>query len=94
MATLSNRCLVLVVFVICGMHVLVSLSAIAQDGVAVLQLTVDTDNPYGPMGASRSRMVGFLAEPVFIVVFFTVSFVAGSTAEGGGAVAFPRVTLF
>ena len=31
------------------------------------------------MGASRTRMVGFLAEPVFMIVFFTVSFVAGST---------------
>jgi formate hydrogenlyase subunit 4 len=40
---------------------------------------VDSANPYGPMGASRTRMVGFLAEPVFIVVFLTVSFVAGST---------------
>jgi formate hydrogenlyase subunit 4 len=40
---------------------------------------VDTANPYGPMGASRTRMVGFLAEPVFLVVFLTVSFVAGST---------------
>jgi formate hydrogenlyase subunit 4/hydrogenase-4 membrane subunit HyfE len=40
---------------------------------------VDTGNPYGPMGASRTRMVGFLAEPVFMTVFFTVSFVAQST---------------
>ncbi len=40
---------------------------------------VDTANPYGPIGASRTRMVGFLAEPVFMIVFFTVSFVAGST---------------
>jgi formate hydrogenlyase subunit 4 len=40
---------------------------------------VDTGNPYGPMGASRTRLVGFLAEPVFMIVFFTVSFVAGST---------------
>jgi formate hydrogenlyase subunit 4 len=40
---------------------------------------VDTGNPYGPMGASRTRMVGFLAEPVFVIVFFTLSFVAGST---------------
>ena len=40
---------------------------------------VDTANPYGPMGASRTRMVGFLAEPVFIIVFFTVAFVANST---------------
>ncbi len=40
---------------------------------------VDTANPYGPMGASRTRMVGFLAEPIFLIVFFTVSFVADST---------------
>lgn len=40
---------------------------------------VDTGNPYGPMGASRTRMVGFLSEPVFMIVFFTVSFVAQST---------------
>lgn len=40
---------------------------------------VDAANPYGPMGASRTRMVSFLAEPVFMIVFFTVSFVAGST---------------
>jgi formate hydrogenlyase subunit 4 len=40
---------------------------------------VDTANPYGPMGASRTRMVSFLAEPVFIMVFFTVAFVANST---------------
>ncbi len=40
---------------------------------------VDTGNPFGPMGASRTRMVGFLSEPVFMIVFFTVSFVAQST---------------
>ncbi len=40
---------------------------------------VDASNPYGAMGASRSRMVGFLAEPIFIIVFFTVSYVADST---------------
>lgn len=40
---------------------------------------VDTANPYGPMGASRTRMVGFLSEPIFLIVFFTVSFVADST---------------
>ena len=40
---------------------------------------IDTGNPYGPMGASRTRMVGFLVEPVFMIVFFTVSFVAQST---------------
>lgn len=40
---------------------------------------VDAGVPYGAMGASRTRMVGFLAEPVLIVILFTVSFVADST---------------
>lgn len=40
---------------------------------------VDGGIPYGAMGASRTRMVGFLAEPVLIVVLFAVSFVANST---------------
>lgn len=52
---------------------------LALGGFFATLAVVDTGNPYGPMGASRTRMVGFLAEPVFIIVFFTVSFVAGST---------------
>jgi formate hydrogenlyase subunit 4 len=48
-------------------------------GFFAVLAAVDTANPYGPVGASRTRMVGFLAEPVFMIVFFTVSFVAGST---------------
>lgn len=52
---------------------------LALGGFFTTLAAVDTGNPYGPMGASRTRMVGFLAEPVFIVVFLTVSFVAGST---------------
>jgi formate hydrogenlyase subunit 4 len=40
---------------------------------------VDAGIPYGAMGASRTRMVGFLAEPVLIVILFAVSFVANST---------------
>ena len=52
---------------------------LALGGFFAALAAVDTANPYGPMGASRTRMVGFLAEPVFMVVFFTVSFVAGST---------------
>lgn len=52
---------------------------LALGGFFVALAAVDATNPYGPMGASRTRMVGFLAEPVFIIVFFTVSFVAGST---------------
>jgi formate hydrogenlyase subunit 4 len=52
---------------------------LALGGFFTALAAVDTANPYGPMGASRTRMVGFLAEPVFIVVFLTISFVAGST---------------
>jgi len=48
-------------------------------GFFAVLAAVDTGNPYGPMGASRTRMVGFLAEPAFMIVFFTVSFVAQST---------------
>ncbi len=52
---------------------------LALGGFFATLAAVDTANPYGAMGASRTRMVGFLAEPVFMIVFFTVAFVAGST---------------
>lgn len=52
---------------------------LALGGFFASLAAVDTGNPYGPMGASRTRMVSFLVEPVFMIVFFTVSFVAGST---------------
>lgn len=52
---------------------------LALAGFFTTLAAIDTGNPYGPMGASRTRMVGFLAEPVFMIVFFTVSFIAGST---------------
>jgi formate hydrogenlyase subunit 4 len=52
---------------------------LALGGFFATLAAVDTANPYGAMGASRTRMVGFLAEPVFMIVFFTVSFVSGST---------------
>jgi formate hydrogenlyase subunit 4 len=52
---------------------------LALGGFFATLAAVDTANPYGPMGTSRTRMVGFLAEPVFIMVFFTVSVVANST---------------
>jgi formate hydrogenlyase subunit 4 len=54
-------------------------SVLALGGFFAALAAIDAGNPYGPMGASRTRMVGFLAEPVFMIVFFTVSFVAGST---------------
>jgi formate hydrogenlyase subunit 4 len=52
---------------------------LALGGFFATLAAVDTANPYGAMGASRTRMVGFLAEPVFMIVFFTVAFVAQST---------------
>ncbi len=52
---------------------------LALGGFFTTLAAADTGNPYGPMGASRTRMVGFLAEPVFIIVFLTLSFIAGST---------------
>ena len=52
---------------------------LALGGFFAAIAAIDTANPFGPIGSSRTRMVGFLAEPVFMIVFFTVSFVAGST---------------
>lgn len=40
---------------------------------------IDGGNPYGPMGTSRTRMVSSLVEPIFMIVFFSVSFAANST---------------
>ncbi|MCO6439825.1 MAG: NADH-quinone oxidoreductase subunit H [Nitrococcus mobilis] len=51
----------------------------AIGGFFVALAAMDTGNVYGPVGASRTRMVGFLAEPVFMTVFFSVSYVANST---------------
>lgn len=52
---------------------------LAMSGFFFTLAAIDAGNPYGPMGASRTRMVGFLVEPVIIIVLFTVSFVANST---------------
>lgn len=51
----------------------------AASGFFVALAAMDTGNVYGPVGASRTRMVGFLAEPVFMVAFFALSYVANST---------------
>lgn len=51
----------------------------ALSGFFTALAAIDTGNPYGPVGASRTRMIGFLAEPVFMAVFFAVSFVANAT---------------
>jgi len=52
---------------------------LAISGMFFTLAAIDSGNPYGAMGSSRTRMVGFLAEPVIIIVLFTVSFVANST---------------
>ncbi|EQD62893.1 NADH-quinone oxidoreductase subunit H [Metallibacterium sp.] len=52
---------------------------LALSGLFTALAAVDTANPYGAMGASRTRMVGFLVEPVFMMIFFAVSFTANST---------------
>lgn len=52
---------------------------LAMSGFFFTLAAIDAGNPYGPMGASRTRMVGFLVEPVIVIVLFTVSFVANST---------------
>lgn len=40
---------------------------------------LDTGSPFGGMGSSRARVVSFLAEPVVIVILFTVALVAQVT---------------
>ncbi len=51
----------------------------AISGFFVALAGMDTGNIYAAVGASRTHMVGFLVEPVFIMVFFSVSYVANST---------------
>ncbi len=51
----------------------------SASGFFVVLAAMDTGNVYGPIGASRTRMVGFLAEPVYMVAFFALSYVANST---------------
>jgi formate hydrogenlyase subunit 4 len=52
---------------------------LALSGLFIALAAVDTANPYGAMGASRTRMVGFLVEPVFMMIFFAVAYTANST---------------
>ncbi|MCK7495973.1 MAG: NADH-quinone oxidoreductase subunit H [Comamonadaceae bacterium] len=52
---------------------------LALAGFFASAAAIDTANPYGAMGASRTRMVGFLVEPIFMMIFFAVSFTADST---------------
>ena len=40
---------------------------------------IDAGNTYGAMGTSRTRMVSSLVEPIFVILFFSVSFAANAT---------------
>jgi len=40
---------------------------------------MDTASTFGGMGSSRARVVSFLAEPVVILVLFTVALIAQAT---------------
>jgi formate hydrogenlyase subunit 4 len=51
----------------------------SASGFFVVLAAMDTANVYGGVGASRTRMVGFLAEPVYMLAFFALSYVADST---------------
>ncbi|HEU0197625.1 MAG TPA: NADH-quinone oxidoreductase subunit H [Nevskiaceae bacterium] len=51
----------------------------SASGFFVVLAAMDTGNVYGGVGASRTRMVAFLSEPVFMLVFFALSYVADST---------------
>ncbi|MGH8232701.1 MAG: respiratory chain complex I subunit 1 family protein [Rhodanobacteraceae bacterium] len=52
---------------------------LALSGLFIALAAVDTANPYGAVGASRTRMVGFLVEPIWMMIFFAISFRAYST---------------
>lgn len=52
---------------------------LAASGFFTACAAIDAGNPYGALGASRTRMVGFLVEPIFMMIFFAVSASADST---------------
>jgi formate hydrogenlyase subunit 4 len=57
---------------------LVGLFATARVFIALGAMDVGT--AFGSLGARREMMVGFLAEPALLMVIFTASLIAGSTA--------------
>lgn len=52
---------------------------IGISGFFVNLAAMDSGSPFGGLGASRSRLVSSLAEPTFIMVFFSVAFISGGT---------------
>lgn len=57
---------------------LVGLFATARVFISLAAMDIGT--AFGSMGARREMMVGFLAEPALLMVIFTASLIAGSTA--------------
>lgn len=57
---------------------LVGLFATARVFIALAAMDIGT--AFGSMGARREMMIGFLAEPALLMVIFTASLIAGSTA--------------
>jgi len=57
---------------------LVGLFATARVFISLAAMDIGT--AFGTLGARREMMVGFLAEPALLMVFFTASLICGSTA--------------
>jgi formate hydrogenlyase subunit 4 len=57
---------------------LVGIFALARVFISLAAMDIGT--AFGSLGARREMMVGFLAEPALLMVFFSVSLVAGSTS--------------
>jgi formate hydrogenlyase subunit 4 len=57
---------------------LVGLFATARVFISLAAMDIGT--AFGTLGARREMMIGFLAEPALLMVFFTASLICGSTA--------------
>ncbi|WP_200385245.1 respiratory chain complex I subunit 1 family protein [Rhodocyclus tenuis] len=57
---------------------LVGLFALARVFIALAGMDVGT--AFGSLGARREMLIGFLAEPALLMVFFTASVISGSTS--------------
>ncbi|MBS1188736.1 MAG: formate hydrogenlyase [Rhodocyclaceae bacterium] len=57
---------------------LVGLFAVARVFISLAAMDIGT--AFGSLGARREMLIGFLAEPALLTVFFTASLISGSTA--------------
>jgi formate hydrogenlyase subunit 4 len=57
---------------------LVGLFALARASISLAAMDVGT--AFGSMGARREMLIGFLAEPAFLMVLFTASLISSSTS--------------